>query len=219
VLILRSCTNAHGFILTSLGWFYTSLWDYASLGTKVLTSHTVGLEAIKVERRRKHWGFFWQGWIDLSSSCWATLFQLCSFYIVIVGQLCMMVIEIYIRHCQYNFIVIFFFSHSPPPPPPRLHSPAWALASSTKSGWISWRLLNNFLFYRVGLLSPRPTPILDDHASVLYPPEAGWPSYIPGHRVPILVASYDTHGLRWDYSYSPVTTRANILFNLTQSVF
>jgi hypothetical protein len=28
----------------------------------------------------------------------------------------------------------------------------------------------------------------------------------PRHRVPILVASYDTHGLRWDYSFSPVTT-------------
>jgi hypothetical protein len=74
------------------------------------------------------------------------------------------------------------------------------LASSTKSGWISWRLLNNFLFYRVGLLAPRPTPIPEDQASV-YPPEAGW--------LPILVASYDTHGLRWDYSYSPVTTRGN----------
>jgi hypothetical protein len=24
---------------------------------------------------------------------------------------------------------------------------------------------------------------------------------------PILVASYDMHGLRWDYSYSPVNTR------------
>jgi hypothetical protein len=33
----------------------------------------------------------------------------------------------------------------------------------------------------------------------LYPPEAGW--------LPILVASYDTHGLRWGYSYSPVNTR------------
>jgi hypothetical protein len=42
----------------------------------------------------------------------------------------------------------------------------------------------------------------------LYPLETGWPSYTPRHRVPILVASYDTHGLRWDYSYSPVTTRA-----------
>jgi len=37
------------------------------------------------------------------------------------------------------------------------------LASSTKSGWISWRLLNNFLFYRVGLLAPRPTPKSEDH--------------------------------------------------------
>jgi hypothetical protein len=35
----------------------------------------------------------------------------------------------------------------------------------------------------------------------LYPPEAGW--------LPILVASYDTHGLQRDYSYSPVTTRGN----------
>jgi hypothetical protein len=34
---------------------------------------------------------------------------------------------------------------------------------------------------------------------IYIPPEAGW--------LPILVASYDTHGLRWDYSYSPVTTR------------
>jgi hypothetical protein len=59
------------------------------------------------------------------------------------------------------------------------------------------------IFYRVGLLAPRPTPTLED----LYPPEAGWPSYTPRHWVPILVASYGTHGLRWDYSYSPVTTR------------
>jgi hypothetical protein len=31
---------------------------------------------------------------------------------------------------------------------------------------ISWRLLNNFLFYRVVLLAPRPTPIPEDQASV-----------------------------------------------------
>jgi hypothetical protein len=49
-------------------------------------------------------------------------------------------------------------------------------------------LLNNFLFYRIGLLAPRPTPIPEDQASVLFiSPEAGW--------LPILVASYDTHGL------------------------
>jgi hypothetical protein len=43
-----------------------------------------------------------------------------------------------------------------------------SLASSTKSGWISWGLLNNFLFYRVGLLASRPTPIPVDQASVLF---------------------------------------------------
>jgi hypothetical protein len=41
------------------------------------------------------------------------------------------------------------------------------LASSSKSGWISWRLLNNFLFYRVGLLARRSTPLPEDQASVL----------------------------------------------------
>jgi hypothetical protein len=39
-----------------------------------------------------------------------------------------------------------------------------------QSGWISWRLLNNFLFYRVGLLVPRPTPTLEDQASVFISP-------------------------------------------------
>jgi hypothetical protein len=41
----------------------------------------------------------------------------------------------------------------------------------------------------------------------LYPPEAGW--------LPILVASYDTRGLRWDYSYSPVTTRGLHTFKIS----
>src|SRR5215470_11796672 len=36
----------------------------------------------------------------------------------------------------------------------------------------------------------------------LYPPETGWPSYTPRHWVLILVAFYDTHGLRWSYSLS-----------------
>jgi hypothetical protein len=74
----------------------------------------------------------------------------------------------------------------------------------------SWRLLNNFLFYRVGLLALRPTPIPEDQASVFISPRdrvAQLYSWAPS-----LVASYDTHGLRWDYSYSPVTTRGDILF-------
>jgi hypothetical protein len=28
-----------------------------------------------------------------------------------------------------------------------------------------------------------------------------WPGYTPRHRVPILVAFYDMHGLQWDYSF------------------
>jgi hypothetical protein len=39
-----------------------------------------------------------------------------------------------------------------------------------KNGWISCRLLNNFLFYRVGLLAPRPTSALEDQASVFISP-------------------------------------------------
>jgi hypothetical protein len=35
----------------------------------------------------------------------------------------------------------------------------------------------------------------------LYPLENGWPSYTPRHRVPILIASYDMHGLQWDYFF------------------
>jgi hypothetical protein len=69
-----------------------------------------------------------------------------------------------------------------------------------------------FSFYRVRLLAPRPTPLWRTRPLYLYPPEAGWPSYTPRHRVPILVASYDTHGLRWNYSYSPVTTRGVSIF-------
>jgi hypothetical protein len=57
----------------------------------------------------------------------------------------------------------------------------------------------NFLFYRVGLLAPRTTPIPQDQASVFISRIGRW--------LHILVAFYVTHGLQWDYSYSPVTTR------------
>jgi hypothetical protein len=33
-----------------------------------------------------------------------------------------------------------------------------------------------------------------------YPLETGWPNYTPRHRILILVAFYDTHGLQWDFS-------------------
>jgi hypothetical protein len=45
------------------------------------------------------------------------------------------------------------------------------------------------------------------HPRVYIHRRQGGPVMPPGTGQPILVASYDTHGLRWDYSYSPVTTR------------
>jgi hypothetical protein len=73
--------------------------------------------------------------------------------------------------------------------------------------WISWQQD----FYRVGLSTPRPTPNLGvpacDVPPYLWPQERGWPSYTPRHWLPILVAFYDMHGLQWDYSLIPVTTR------------
>jgi hypothetical protein len=63
--------------------------------------------------------------------------------------------------------------------------------------------------YRAGLLIQRPTPNLEDQVSVLMTPETGWPSYIPRHWVPILVAFCDMQGLQWDYSLIPATTRDN----------
>jgi hypothetical protein len=46
-----------------------------------------------------------------------------------------------------------------------------------------------------------PNPKLEDQAFVFLTPEdnSSW--------VPSLVAFYDTHEVRWDYSYPPVTTR------------
>jgi hypothetical protein len=67
-----------------------------------------------------------------------------------------------------QFITFFFFFFFFP----WFHSPAQALASSTKSGWISWRLLNNFLFYRVELWALRPTPIPEDQAYVFISPRS-----------------------------------------------
>jgi hypothetical protein len=55
----------------------------------------------------------------------------------------------------------------------------------------------------------------------LYSLESGWPSYTPRHRVPILVAFYDMHGLQWDYSF-PRSPHGEMLYptnmeNLTET--
>jgi hypothetical protein len=73
--------------------------------------------------------------------------------------------------------------------------------------WISWQ--QNF--YRVGLSTPRPTATWRTRPPYLWPPETGWPSYTPRHWVPIWVVSYDTHELRWDCCYTPVTTRRKLV--------
>jgi hypothetical protein len=58
----------------------------------------------------------------------------------------------------------------------------------------------NFFLYRDRVASPvLQPPTWRTRSPYLYPLETGWLSYnTPRHRVPILVASYDTHGLRWD---------------------
>jgi hypothetical protein len=45
------------------------------------------------------------------------------------------------------------------------------------------------------------TPNLDGQSTVFITPGAGWPSYIPRHRIPILVAFHDLYGLQRDYSF------------------
>jgi hypothetical protein len=70
----------------------------------------------------------------------------------------------------------------------------------------------HFSFYKVGLLAPRPTPIPEDQASVFISPRGRVARLYPWAS--ILVASYDTHGLRGDYSYSPVTTRGESYITL-----
>jgi hypothetical protein len=68
------------------------------------------------------------------------------------------------------------------------------------------------LFNRAGLLVQRPTPNLENHASIFMTPVTGWPSCTLRHWVPILVAFYDMNGLQWDYYLIPATTRKVLRF-------
>ena len=54
-----------------------------------------------------------------------------------------------------------------------------------------------------------PNPQPGGPGPIFITPGTGWPSYTPRHWVPILVAFYDMHGLQWDYSLIPVTSRDN----------
>jgi hypothetical protein len=65
-----------------------------------------------------------------------------------------------------------------------------------------------FSFLQGRVVSPTPDPHPGLPGLCIYIPQRqGGPVIPPGTGYPFLVASYDTHGLRWDYSYFPVTTR------------
>ena len=56
-------------------------------------------------------------------------------------------------------------------------------------------------FYSDILPACRPNPNLEGQSAVFITPGAQWPIYTPRHRVPILDAFYDLHGLHWDCSF------------------
>jgi hypothetical protein len=66
------------------------------------------------------------------------------------------------------------------------------------------RFPNCWLFPGWGCQPHAQPPTWRTRSTYLYPLETGWPIYTPRHRVPILVAFYDMHGLLF---FSPVTTR------------
>jgi hypothetical protein len=65
-------------------------------------------------------------------------------------------------------------------------------------------------FRNAGLLVQRPTPNLEDQVSVFITPGDRVSQLYLRHWVPILVAFYDMHGLQWDYSLIPATTRDHV---------
>jgi hypothetical protein len=78
-------------------------------------------------------------------------------------------------------------------------SPSWAIAF--------FRFPDNRIFTGWDCQSHAQPPTWRTRLLYLWPKETGWLSYIPIHWIPILVAFYDKHELRWDYSYPPVTAQ------------
>jgi hypothetical protein len=69
--------------------------------------------------------------------------------------------------------------------------PSLGLGHLSKSDWISWRLLNNFLFYRVGLLAPRPNPHPGGPGLCIYIPRGS----VATHFIRLLRHAWVTVGL------------------------
>jgi hypothetical protein len=63
-------------------------------------------------------------------------------------------------------------------------------------------------FLQGWIVSPAPNPEPGGPGLCIYDPRRqGDPAITSRHWVPILVAFYDMHGLQWDYSLIPATTR------------
>jgi hypothetical protein len=107
-----------------------------------------------------------------------------------------------------------------------LSLPCHSRSFLSHSGLNRRRSSEQLMFYKKGLLAPCVTTILVGwvlyytYVKICVFPvvspylcslEAGWPHYTPRHWVPVLVASYDTHGVRWGYSVSrPPLEKARI---------
>jgi hypothetical protein len=93
--------------------------------------------------------------------------------------------------------------------------------SSLQSIWLFRGHVLGFLtvdFFRGGVVSPTPNPEPGGPSLHNYIPwKLGGPVIPPRHRVPILVAFYDMHGLQWDYSF-PRSPHGGLL-NLVALIF
>ena len=66
---------------------------------------------------------------------------------------------------------------------------------------------NRQFFLRRGVVNPTPNPQPGGTGLIFITLGTGWSSYTPRLWVPILVPFQDMHGIQWDYSLIPVTTR------------
>jgi hypothetical protein len=64
------------------------------------------------------------------------------------------------------------------------------------------------------IVSPAPTPNLEDQTSVFMTPGDRVAQLKPQELGTHLVAFYDMHGLQWDYSLNPATKRDDLIVYL-----
>jgi hypothetical protein len=122
----------------------------------------------------------------------------------------------YLPPCLY-FQYIYTFQDTNP----QLFNRAWSSTLNTYTirglGYLS--LANNNSITGWAFHPHVQPPTWRTRPLYLYPPEAGLPSYTSRHQVPILVASYDTHGLRWGYTHFPANTREVFSCSLCRPIF